>query len=130
MLLDGEKAREYNMFINGIMTSNMDPSEIAQYQQIARATGVTPKSFSYMPTDMAGRLMAMKEAKAEKKTPLLSKPRYTPQKGNYRQMPMPRKQKKMSDIMEDLYEDAKMMRGPNGKMQMYSNRPPSPTDFR
>jgi len=122
MLLDGEKAREYNMFINGIMTSNMDPSEIAQYQQIARATGVTPKSFSYMPTDMAGRLMAMKQAKAaEKKTPLLSKPRYTPQKGNYRQMPMRRKQKKMSDIMEDLYEDAKMMRGPNGKMQMYSS---------
>lgn len=120
MMLDGEKAREYNMFINGIMTSNMDPSEIAQYQQIARATGVTPKSFSYMPTGMAGRLMAMKQAKAEKKTPLLSKPRYTPQKGNYRHMPMPRKQKKMSDIMEDLYEDAKMMRGPNGKMQMYS----------
>merc|ERR1719323_799057 len=41
MLLDGESQREYNMFINGIMTSNMDPSEIAQYQQIARATGVT-----------------------------------------------------------------------------------------
>jgi len=121
MLLDGEKAREYNMFINGIMTSNMDAEEIAQYQQIARATGVTPKSFSYMPTGMAGRLMEIKQAREQqKKTPLLSKPRYTPQKGNYRQMPMPRKQKKMSDIMEDLYEDAKMMRGPNGKMQMYS----------
>jgi len=63
--------------------------------------------------------MEIKQARDQKKT-LLSKPRYTPQKGNYRQMPMPRKQKKMSDIMEDLYEDAKMMRGPNGKMQMYS----------
>merc|ERR1719461_2492065 len=120
MLLDGEKAREYNMFINGIMTSNMDAEEIAQYQQIAKATGVTPKSFSYMPTDTAGRLMQIKQDQQQKqKKMLLSKPRYTPQKGNYRQMPMPRKQKKMSDIMEDLYEDAKMMRGPTGKMQMY-----------
>lgn len=120
MLLDGESQREYNMFINGIMTSNMDPSEIAQYQQIAKATGVTPKSFSYMPTDMAGRLMQIKQDQQQKQM-LLSKPRYTPQKGNYRQMPMPRRQKKMSDIMEDLYEDAKMMTGPNGKMQMYSS---------
>merc|ERR1719471_733678 len=53
MMLDNEKMRDYNLYINGILTSNMDASEIAMYQQIARASGITPKSYSYMPS--AGR---------------------------------------------------------------------------
>merc|ERR1719464_1020362 len=40
------------------MTSNMDPSEIAMYQQIAQASGVTPKTYTYMPTEGAAVLNA------------------------------------------------------------------------
>merc|ERR1719208_207530 len=62
MMLDNEKMRDYNLYINGILTSNMDASEIAMYQQIARASGITPKSYSYMPNGMSG---GMKLQKAE-----------------------------------------------------------------
>merc|ERR1719210_2562482 len=80
--LVGEKARDYNLYINGILTENMDPDEIAMYQQIAAATGVTPKAFSYMPTSAVPANVMTAPTKLAKKNPLksrkLRKPRQFP----------------------------------------------------
>jgi len=119
--LVGEKARDYNLYINGILTENMDPDEIAMYQQIARATGVTPKAFSYMPTGAIPANVMTAGTKLQKKNPLksrkLRKPRAFPFGGRGRG----RGKMDMGDLMEDLMEDARMMPGRNGAMQMYSS---------
>jgi len=98
MMLDNEKMRDYNMYINGILTSNMDASEIAMYQQIARASGITPKSYSYMPNGMSG---GMKLQKAEE--PVLQAAQKKPHHTNHNKKPY----QDMSDMMEDLREGVK-----------------------
>merc|ERR550534_2366150 len=68
--LSGEKLRDYNLYMNGILTENMDPDEIAMYQQIAASAGLSPKAFSYMPTDtIPSQLMSTKPE------PMLRKPK-------------------------------------------------------
>jgi len=43
-MLDGEDAKQYQMYLNGMMSADMDPSEIAMYAAIAKAEGKTPAS--------------------------------------------------------------------------------------
>merc|ERR1719192_423693 len=115
MMLDNEKMRDYNLYINGILTSNMDPSEIAMYQQIARASGITPKSYSYMPNGMSG---GMKLQKAEE--PVLQAAQRKPHHKHHNKNPSQGSRNAnskwnpfgidMSDMMEDLREGVKHSR--------------------
>merc|ERR1719471_2037999 len=128
MMLDNEKMRDYNLYINGILTSNMDASEIAMYQQIARASGITPKSYSYMPNGMSG---GMKLQKAEE--PVLQAAQRKPHHKHHNKNPSQGSRNAnskwnpfgidMSDMMEDLREgvkNSKMMPGIDGKPQLYA----------
>merc|ERR1719471_1869900 len=127
MMLDNEKMRDYNLYINGILTSNMDASEIAMYQQIARASGITPKSYSYMPNGMSGGMKLQNAAE-----PVLQAAQRKPHHRNHNKNHGSGNSNKkwnpfgidMSDMMEDLREgvkNSKVMPGVDGKPQLYGN---------
>merc|ERR1719471_565625 len=126
MMLDNEKMRDYNLYINGILTSNMDASEIAMYQQIARASGITPKSYSYMPNGMSGGMKLQNAAE-----PVLQAAQRKPHHRNHNKNHGSGNSNKkwnpfgidMSDMMEDLREgvkNSKVMPGVDGKPQLYA----------